>query len=320
MVAKSEPEKYAVGVIVIIASVFAMSCSDAVIKYVSSDLPLWQIYVVRSLIAIPMICFLFFFSNGGKLRPLSMKWTIIRSLCMLFMYIAVYAALPVVSLPVIAAAFYTGPLFITLFSAVIVKEPVGPMRWLAIFLGFIGVLIILRPGSDSFSLVMIIPVIGAILYATTAVITRTKCAQEKPLVLALAMNYALLFGGLVLSGLIALWQPQEAIQTAYPFLFGYWIEMGIFEWSIMLLLAILIVTIAIGLAKAYQSGPLAVIATFDYSYLIFVTGWSIILFSDWPDQRTIIGMLTIAVSGFIVTNPEKVSHLLYGRYIGKRRA
>ncbi|MGH8477804.1 MAG: DMT family transporter [Methylococcales bacterium] len=302
-------ENTLLGVAVIVVTVFAMSFADAIVKYVSSDLPLWQIYVVRSLIAIPIISSVSFLGLQMQLRPISIGWTMLRSLLLALMYIAIYAGVPVLSLSVIAASLYTGPLFITLFSAILIGEPVGQGRWFAIIIGFIGVLVIIRPGTDAFSVATLIPIIAAVFYALAAIITRTKCSGEKPLTLALALNYSLLLVGLVMTAAIIVWQPLPSIQTAYPFLLGNWVTMGTAEWAVIGLLAILIVGIGMGLAKAYQCGPPAVIATFDYAYLIFAAMWGFVFFSERPDMATITGMALIAISGFLAVNPQGLLRL-----------
>lgn len=297
-------ENVAVGVIVIVATVLAMSFADAIVKLASSNLPLWQIYVTRSLIAIPVICSLYFFGTRTTIRPKSMVWTLLRSMLLALMYVAIYAAAPVLSLSVIGASLYTAPLFIILFSALLIGDKISWERWVAIVLGFVGVLMIIRPDTDDFSLAMLIPIIAAILYALVAIITRTKCVNEKPLVLALALNYSLLFVGLAMTGLIAIVSVPKTLEDNYSFLLGGWVPMNVQEWSTISLLAILIVGIGIGLAKAYQSGAPAVIATFDYAYLIFAVMWSYIFFSETPNTNTIVGMSLIIISGVVVINPR----------------
>jgi drug/metabolite transporter (DMT)-like permease len=76
--------------------------------------------------------------------------------------------------------------------------------------------------------------------------------------------------------------------------------MGAREWGVIALLAALIVIISAGVAKAYQSGPPAIIATFDYSYLVFAAFWSFVFFSEPPDALTITGMLLIAGTGLLI--------------------
>lgn len=294
-------ENVTLGVIVIVLTVFAMSVADAIVKYVSADFPLWQIYVVRSIVVIPMLVAIALFGRQPvRLGPTARGWTLLRSMLLAFMYIGIYAAVPVLSLSVIAAALYTGPLFIALFSAVMIGEPVGLRRWAAIVIGFAGVLVILRPAAEGFSYLALIPIAAAILYALAAVITRAKCQDEPPMVLAFALNFSLLAVGIVATAAIALWHPTEAESGIYPFLLGYWIAMGPREWGIIAALAVLMVAISTGLAKAYQSAAPAVIATFDYSYMLFAAFWSFAVFAQTPDMMTILGMLMIAGAGFLV--------------------
>jgi drug/metabolite transporter (DMT)-like permease len=103
------------GIVIIVLTVFAMSTADMIVKLFSASLPLWQIYVVRSLIVIPILAaFAIFRREAIRITPVSHAWVAVRSLLLAFMYIFIYAAAPVLSLSVIAATLYTGPLFIAL--------------------------------------------------------------------------------------------------------------------------------------------------------------------------------------------------------------
>jgi drug/metabolite transporter (DMT)-like permease len=295
------PEKIALGVATIVATTFAMSFADALVKYVSSDFTVWQIYVLRSALAIPLIVAIARLRpHPRRILPVSAAWSFLRSLLLMLMWIAFYAALSVLSLPVVAAAYYTAPLFITLFSALIVGEPVGPRRWIAILVGFMGVLVILRPGTEAFSWLTLLAILSAVFYALAAIVTRTRCIDERPLALSLALNLSFLLTGTIASAAIALWAPTASVIDTNPFLLGHWSAMGVREWQIVAMLAVLIVAVSAGVAKAYQSAPPAIIATFDYSYLVFAAFWSFAIFSDVPDATTIIGMILIAGAGLLV--------------------
>ena len=105
-----------------------------------------------------------------------------------FMWVAYYTALPHVALSVAAAVYYTLPLFITLFAALFIGEMVGVQGWIAVFLGFCGVLLILKPQAEDFNAYALLPLISAILYAFAMIITRTKCKNESPLVLSVPIR------------------------------------------------------------------------------------------------------------------------------------
>lgn len=304
--AATRAESVALGVTTIVATALAMSFGDAVVKSVSSDFTVWQIYVLRSVLAIPLIvAILRLHRHPVRLRPRSAGWAGLRSLLLMLMWLAFYAALSVLSLPVVAAAYYTAPLFITLLSALIAGERVGTRRWIAILIGFSGVLVILRPGSDAFSWLTLLPILSAVFYALAAIVTRTRCTEERPLALSLALNVAFLITGAVGSGVFLLWAPSSSMAEASPFLFGQWTAMGAREWQIIAMLAILIVIISAGVAKAYQCAPPAIVATFDYSYLVFAAVWSFAIFSELPDAATVVGMVLITGAGLLVLSQPR---------------
>jgi drug/metabolite transporter (DMT)-like permease len=87
---------------------------------------------------------------------------------------------------------------------------------------------------------------------------------------------------------------------SYPFLLGGWTPMDGRDWLIMAALGIVMVVIAVAVAKAYQSGPPAVVATFDYSYLVFAAAWGVIFFSERLDVLTITGIVMIIAAGLLV--------------------
>ena len=284
----------------IIFAVLALSMGDAVIKYFSASFSLWQVYVVRSLIAAPILIAVIKFREPTlSLKPVSISWTAIRSLLLGVMWVAYYAALPHIKLSVAAAVFYTIPLFITLFSAVFTGDKVTSKSWIAIVLGFFGVLLIVRPDADGFNAYALLPLLAAILYAVAMILTRTKCLDENPKILSLSLNITFIGMGIVASLLIAIWDPAESAKNTYPFLIGDWAVLDLSGWLTMSVLAIVIIFGSLFAAIAYQNAPSSVVATFDYSYLAFAALWGLLVFSEVPDALTILGMVMIAGAGMI---------------------
>ncbi len=292
------------GAAMIVIAVFLMSLQDAIIKFSSTELTLWQVFVLRSALAIPVLAALSMSSGRvGRLIPIHPGWAALRSVALVLMYVSIYAAVPVLSLAVVAAAFYTGPLFITLLSVLIGGESVGPRRWFAVSLGFLGVLVILQPGTDSFTALALLPVLSGFFYAVAAILTRTRCAQESPMSLALMLNVALLLAGLFATGAIGLYGPVAEKAAAYPFLLGPWTDLDASGLLLIGVLTLLIVAIGVTLAQAYQAASPVVVATFDYSYLVFAALWSLIIFAEPPTGTTLAGMAMIAGAGMIALKP-----------------
>lgn len=290
--------KLAIGAILL--SVFALSFGDAIIKLVSIQFSLWQVYVLRSVFAIPMVLGIIALSRRSiSLIPVSLPWTIVRSALLAVMWVVYYTSLPYIKLSVAAAVYYTIPLFITLYSAAFTGDRVTPRAWFAVALGFGGVLIIVRPATDGFNAYVLLPLVAANLYALAMILTRTRCRAENPKVLSLWLNLTFLVFGLVVSAALSLASLPGSIVDTYPFLAGPWIRLGSTQWLVMALLACIIVIGSLFAAVAYQNGPSSLVATFDYAYLGFSVMWGLLVFAEVPDGLTILGIVMVAVAGII---------------------
>jgi drug/metabolite transporter (DMT)-like permease len=200
---------------------------------------------------------------------------------------------------VAAAVFYTIPLFITLFSALFTGDRVTPRSWIAIIIGFVGVVIIVRPEPEGFNAYVLLPLLAAIFYALAMILTRTRCLKENPKVLALSLHIAMVLVGSVGIVFMTAVNPSESTVANNPLLFNTWVSLGLKEWLAMLVLAIAIVTGSVGTAVAYQNGPSSTVASFDYFYLGFSVLWGFLLFAEVPDAFTVIGIAMVAAAGII---------------------
>ena len=136
----------------ILAACFALSLGDALIKQQSDSFVIWQIFIMRSSIAIPfLVYFVHIRSCEVSIRPTRLGWTLIRSLILVVMWIFYFAALPHTEFALAAAAFYTSPIFITLFAAIFLGERISTRGRLAVLLGFVGAMLILQPQADDFN-------------------------------------------------------------------------------------------------------------------------------------------------------------------------
>jgi len=295
----TKPDQTALGIGVILASVLTMAFADAIVKLVSANLTVWQVFVARSLVAIPAI-FTILPAMGISFKLEAPKWALIRSVLLVLTWLAFYAALPVLSLSVAAVAVYTNPIITALLSAALIGERVSGRQWAGVLLGFLGVIAILKPGTDAFSWFAILPLLGAAFYSLAMVLTRSKCQNEAPLVLGLALHCSFLIAGLIAILLLALTGLDADTKAIFPFLLDAWAPMGLREWGLMALLGVLSAAYFVGVARAYQIAPPSIIGTFDYAYLVSAALWGFIFFAETPDLFTICGMVLITMAGLLV--------------------
>ncbi|WP_163849460.1 DMT family transporter [Pseudooceanicola aestuarii] len=177
------------------------------------------------------------------------------------------------------------PVLITLGAALFLGEAIGIRRILAIGVALIGALIVIRPGTDVFSLAALLPVGAACCYATYAIITRYIGNRESP--------WTSLFYGAVLGAL--------AMSVLVPF---HWQTPDLLTALMMLLLAGAGTLGQLFLIRAFSSGEAAMLAPFAYVGLVFATFWGIVLFQEYPDRWTVLGALIIVGSGVYVWHRE----------------
>lgn len=296
----ARPDNQKLAVIAILAACFALSLGDALIKKQSASFLLWQIFVVRSIILIPFLVYLVRLESCAiSLRPLHPGWTLLRSLVLVMMWIFYFAALPHIELATAAAAYYTLPLFIALFAALFLGEPIRRAGLLALALGFIGTLMILQPQDDDFNAYALLPILAAICYACAMTLTRSKCRQEKPTLLSLWLNLCFIAVGAIALILLYLWQPDAATVAFNPFLLGAWTPMWLQEWRIMAILAAAILVGSICAAYAYQNARASVVAIFDFAYVAFAAIWGLLLFAEIPAPLVTGGILLVVAAGII---------------------
>lgn len=280
-------DRLARGIALILLSTFLTALQDAIFKHTSADVTLWQLYVLRSVFLIPaLLVIAFVWGDGAATWRRSLRlWPMLRATLFVLMYISMYSAIPVLPLSAVAAGVYTAPLFVAALSAPLLGEPARWRGLLAIAIGFAGVLVILRPGTEAFTWLMLMPVMAGFFYALSAIVTRSRCRSVPPATLALSLSIALLLTGAMVSAALSIWQPAPAQVELSPFLLGSWSAFDLPAWGFVVMLAALMVGNGLVLPAAYQSAPSVIIATFDYCYLIFATALGFVLFSEVPDFR-----------------------------------
>lgn len=272
----------------IIIAVFALSLGDALIKGTAQAMPIWQMLILRSAIVVPVLWWLATRNGGARLRV--SRWVILRSAFLAMMWVSFYLSLTLLPLSIAAATYYTGPLMIVALAALVARQWPGLLIVLAVIGGFVGVVLVIQPDVSDFRLATLLPLLSALLYAIAMILTAEKCHDDDPFVLGLFLNVALIVTG---AGL-AVFSGTEG-----SYIFGPWQSIDLALIGIVAVLAVMLLIGCVGAAIAYQNGPPATIAAFDYSFLVFSLTWGMLFFAEYPGPLAWIGMVVIVGTGLL---------------------
>lgn len=294
MPAKPERHDTRAAVVAITVSVAALSLGDAVIKATGLSLPLWQMFIIRSALVVPVLGWLI--RRRGPVVLANPLWPLLRSTLLVAMWLSYYSSLPLMPLSLAAAAYYSGPLFIVALAAVIGRRWPSGRAMIAVACGFVGVWLIVRPDTSEFAPATLLPVFAAVLYACAMVLTSAKCRGDDPLVLALALHATFIVSG----ALLGVFSGRDG-----SLVLGPWQPLDMRLLGTILALAALILIGSVGAAIAYQKGPPATVAAFDYSYLAFSLMWGGLFFAEVPGSMGLIGIGLIVAAGLLALPTQK---------------
>lgn len=290
-----------------VGALFLLGFQDSIVKLASDSLSLWQFQMFRAAINLILLILLTRVIWGTGCPPPKRFWAVaLRSLFLVGAMLFYFGGVPFLNLSDIAAGLYVFPLFVAVLSAVLLGERVGPRRIAAILTGFAGTLLILKPGTDSFQLVSLMPICAALCYAGTILTTRRLCRDESPVTLSFGVGITFLTVGTAGTVIFTfLVEPEGA--AGWPYLLTGWHDIGLWILALILTCSVLNLTANIALARAYQSAEASWLAPFDYSDIVFATFWGYVFWRHVPDALTFLGMAMIAGAGAFVAWREKVA-------------
>jgi drug/metabolite transporter (DMT)-like permease len=263
--------------------------NDTITKAVSSEMNFGEVMLVRGLFAIVLIAALAFQQRAVRpLHTLMMKPVALRVIGEVGGTISFLAAITHLPLANTAAIFQALPLAITLGAALAFREPVGWRRWLAITAGFVGVVIIVRPGVEGFNQFSLFALISVIFCAVRDLATKKIPAQIPSLFITLLTTVAVTTAGGVILVPLGGWTPPSGR------------ALGLLAFAAVLLL--------IGyqfVIMALRTGDISAVAPFRYSALLWAMLLGYLVFGDVPDGMMATGASIIVLSGLYAFYRER---------------
>jgi drug/metabolite transporter (DMT)-like permease len=259
---------------------------------------LWQFHAVRGALAVALVLPVAVWLGGG-LRPRSWAAVLSRSALNGGAMLIYFGCLGFMPIAEVAAGLFTAPLWVVIFSALIWRDPVGPWRISAVLLGFLGILLVLRPEAGTLSPWSLAPVVAGALYGMGNLITRKWCAAENTLTM-LALFFGLL-GVIGAVGTLVLWiAPQPVAPGGDGFLTRGWMPLqGPFLWVIVAQAVGSLIGVGLSI-RAYQMADPALVAVCENTLLVFATLWAVVLWGQVPDVPALAGIALIVAAGAII--------------------
>lgn len=308
MLRRIAASRTASGIACVVAAMLALSIQDSLVKWLGATFPLHQIILTRSLIAAGII--LIALGARSKLPTLrTRRWRLhlARGLLLVVANSAFFLALAAMPLAEAVAAFFVAPLFITVLSAVMLREPIGPRRIAAVLVGFAGVVVMVRPGSGVFGPIALLPVAAAAAYATMQIITRRLGATDGAASMAFYVHATFIVASVSMGLAVGDGRFAGTGDPSLEFLLRSWRVPTDGDALLLGLVGLLITAASLLLAQAYRITEPATLAPFEYIALPLSVLWGFLLWGDVPDALALVGMALIVASGvFVVVRTERL--------------
>ena len=283
------------GIVLILLSTVSSAGSDAQAKYLSRHLPAIEVLWLRYACFLVLVMAATAFTGPTDiLRARKPGLQAARGLLVVISSILFLLGLRYLSISEATTTFYISPLIVTALSIVFLGEKVGPRRWLAVFVGLLGVLLVVRPGTDAFQSAGLLPIGSAIFWAGALIVTRMMSGFEHP---NTTLFYTAAIGVLVLSALLPFGWVMPSMSDV---LLGCGVGLAatIGQWLIIF---------------AYRYADASVLAPFSYIQIIWATIIGLTVFREAPGGWSYIGAAIIIGSGLYTVHRERIRRRMHAK-------
>jgi drug/metabolite transporter (DMT)-like permease len=275
------------GIFATLAAMTMFILNDSLVKLAGADYPPGQLMVVRGVFAsLFMLAFVAFSGARGSIGDAFRPRVLVRGVLEALSAMTFVTALTRMPIADVTAILQASPILITVFCAALGLERVGPGRWAAVLVGFVGVLLIVKPGSGSFRTDALLALLCAAIVAARDIYTRTIPAGIPNSAVALTTAVTVVFGGAALG--FSDWTPLRTEPTLKLFFAAIFVALG----NVMIV-------------AAYRRAEASVVSPFRYSVVIFAGAIGFVVFGEVPDLQAVAGTILIVASGLYTLRSER---------------
>tara|TARA_B100000427_G_scaffold263657_1_gene228586 strand:- start:992 stop:1939 length:948 start_codon:yes stop_codon:yes gene_type:complete len=295
------------GIFFIMTGMAFFSIQDSLIKYIYEDVALFELYFGRTLIqSIILLSFVLLTKKTIILKTHYPVLTLIRVVCFFFGFSFFYISLTFMTLAMTSALFFSCPFFMSMFAKFFLKEKIGIRRWSAIFVGFIGVLIVLNPSLEEFNFFKLAPVACALCYATSMTITKYTSSKDSIYTQMTWLYIFAIFASIIIFLVSGDGKFNNFSDSTMQFIFREWFTNPAEAWPYVLVMGIVASISFFCVFSAYSIASPSIVSLFEYSYIVWAMLAGYILFETIPVPRTFIGAAIIIGAGFYIYYREKI--------------
>ncbi|MFM9940208.1 MAG: DMT family transporter [Hyphomicrobiaceae bacterium] len=276
-------------IVAMVISMLVFSLSDVLMKIVGAHLPLGQLLVLRGLIGTVLIVLLAAATGAfAGLRLTASPQVFWRTVAEVICSILYFIALLRLPLADVAAISQFAPLAVMAGAALLLGEPVGWRRWSAAGVGFIGVMLVIKPATSAFQPAALIMLASMLFVAIRDLITRRLPAAVPNVLVTGAAIIGVMLAGAVMA-------PFEVWHSPTPM-----------QWLLLLLSGVAVITGFMLGILAMRTGDIGVVSPFRYSFMVFAVILSFAVFNEVPDRWSLAGIALIVASGLYSLHRERV--------------
>lgn len=289
------------GILSLLLGLAVFSTQDLIIKLLSGDYPLYQIMLVRGLVGLPLLLLMVRAEGGLQLLVTpGLPAMLLRGCVMFVAYASFYLALAALPLPTSVALYFSGPLFITLLSVLVLGERVGLVGWGAVILGFAGVVVMVRPGSGLFDWASLLPVLSGLTYGISMIAARRMGVRETAGAMAFWGNAVFLAFAAAMTLAFARGGAGEGLHPSLAFLSRGWVDPAAADLGLMALTGVIAAVGLWLLTTAYRMAEASTVAPFEYTAMIWGVIWGWTFWGEWPDALGWLGIAAIVGAGLVM--------------------
>lgn len=280
------PTNLLAGSLLMLGAMVVLPVMDGIAKGLSARYPVpqivWARYLFHLLAILPIVLLRY---RPRALMPDRVGVQLIRGSLLLVASLLFFTAIARIPLATALALFFVSPLVVTLLASVMVRERVGAWRWVAVLIGFVGVLVILRPGGGVLQFAALLALVAGSVHGLYLLTTRRLSGSAPPLV---TLGYTALVGAIGMSLFVGF----------------VWVRPTLPDLALMVAMGAIAATGHFLVIKAFDFAPATFLAPLGYAEIIGSTLTGYVGFGDFPDALTWLGIAIIVVSGAFISLKE----------------